>query len=382
MAFGGFKAFIRDVAAISGGGTYLDQAPIIKDVARGIVDTGEGWALDTALNASYDDVFTYDGHGAALFLVHSGGAKLCVSMVASGGNNARLSGDYLFNFESDNVSYDGVACGGLSMALIPPGLGDFVPSTYGSTGFMPATALRLVGFGRSYSSSIFPRSFIETPGMDGLSIRYMIAVRGAAILAACRRLDYFSCDFFAIGDLIKPAHADDANTYASVVLSSSQTTHHEGGGDGVEFGLFAALGSDSVSLSFGNAGYGNAQLYAADGSLSSGKRRYGTGSAGGTSVAWPYNTEVVKAYDATSRRFVPFFAKMRTSDATGNYGTVPYDGYKGVINPEILAHIWNPSGSPSLRTSLGATMDGGKMLHLCAGVCIGWDPSNTARFWG
>ena len=379
MSRGGFKAFCVDVNGVVGGGSITDVEGVLSQITAGIVETSQGWSFDSTKTASKNDFVNVGKSGRAQFLTHSGGAKLCISMCITGGTTAPFNLNSYANPESGPTSMDGIlGGGGLSISMIPPNRGDYDITKITQSDFMPNSALRLSGFGMSYDSSYCPKCFVERRDMNGKTFRYMIIVRNDVILAAGRRLDnYDSCVFFMIGNFVDCAQEGDLNSYASFNPFRDYNSSSEGDDD-----LESFRQSDESSKSISPENFSNAQIYAADGGLLSYKTTYSdtATTARDSNALVTRNTYLVKSFSSDSRRFVSFNVMMNPNpNGDISCGVTSYDYYKGVINPEVLCQIYHDVSQMPL--SKGVLLDGGNYKHLCNGVIIGWDSSNTVDFW-
>lgn len=379
MSRGGFKAFCVDVNGVVGGGSITDVEGVLSQITDGIVGTSQGWSFDSTKTAGKNDFVNVGTSGRAQFLTHSSGAKLCISMCITRGTKAPFNLNSYANPESGPTSMDGIlGGGGLSISMIPPNRGDYEITKITQSDFMPNSALRLSGFGMSYDSSYCPKCFVERRDMSGKTFRYMIIVRNDVILAAGRRLDnYDSCVFFMIGNFVDCAQEGDLNSYASFNPFCDYNSSSEGD-DNLK--SFRQSGTSSEPISPGD--FSNAQIYAADGGLLSYKTTYSdtATTARDSDALVTRNADLVKSFGSNSRRFVSFNVAMNPkSNSDTSCGVIPYDYYKGVINPEVLCQTYHDVQLMPL--SKGALLDGGNYKHLCNGVIIGWDSSNTVDFW-
>lgn len=365
MAFGGFKAFLVDVQGV-GSGTMSDVASAIKDIADGIIATGEGWSVDTAKNASTAeaDQISVGGEAQAVFLVHTSGAHLMVTMNL---NQAGFDVSQVMNWEMTSPSWDGSAYGGLSMCMLPSGQ-DFDVSNITTSSFLPATGLRIVGNGGSYSSSPKP-SFLYDGSVSNF-MRYMVAVRGDQIIVASRRNDWTNSFFlFILGNIYQCVNASDTYTFG-VFRPFNEWPNHENDTKG-------SITTSNTDLA--GSDFANSQIYATDGTLDSGKVVIGAGLAHGYAVCNTDRKPCNNSFGSNERRFVPIYAYMEMSGTAG-YGVVANDGYKGIINPEICCiTYYNTAGTNNLTGD--TILDGGNIKYIGNGICIGWDSSNTINFW-
>lgn len=365
MAFGGFKAFKVDVQGV-GSGTMSDVASAIQDIADGIIATGEGWSVDTAKNASTAEVdqISVGGEAQAVFLVHTSGAHLMVTMNL---NQGGFDVSQIMNFESSTPNWDGTFYGGLSMCILPNGQ-DFDVSNITTSSFLPATGLRIVGNGGSYSSS--PRSSFLYNGSVSNFMRYMVAVRGDQIIVVSRRNDWTnSFILFILGNIYQCANTSDTYTFG---VFRPYTNYNMYEND--TSGAITPNSSDLFVSSFANC-----QIYATDETLLAGKVVIGSGLAYGIAIC---NADIIPcnySIGSNERRFVPIYAYMNLTGAAG-HGVVANDGYKGIINPEICCiTYYNTGGSYNLTRD--TILDGGNIKYIGNGICIGWDSSNTINFW-
>lgn len=378
MSRGGFKAFCVDVNGIVGGGSITDVEGVLSQITDGIVGTLQGWSFDSTKTASKNDFVNVGTSGRAQFLTHTGGAKLLVAMCISGGTTGSFAFNSCFNPEMGPTSNDGVISGGLCMSMIPPGKGDYDISKITDSDFMPNTALRLVGFGISYSSSYYPMCFVERSDMDDKMFRYMIVVRNDVIMAVGRRLDITDkCVFYAIGNFINCAQDSDINSFATFSPYPSYDSSSEG-----DDNLYSFSNSQNSDYAMTESSYGNCQIYARDGGLLSAKTTYmgaETTTARDATALVQRHVGLEQSYGSNSRRFVSFSVGMVPTSGDKSCGVVPYDCYKGIINPEVMCQIYHSGSGGDLSKS--ALLDNGNFIHLCNGVIIGWDSSNIVDFW-
>lgn len=377
MSRGGFKAFCVDVNGVVGGGSITDVEGVLSQITDGIVGTSQGWSFDSTKTASKNDFVNVGTSGRAQFLTHTGGAKLLVAMCISGGTTGSFAWNSCFNPEVGPTSNDGIMSGGLCMSMIPPEKGDYDVSKITDSDFMPNTALRLVGFGMSYDSVYYPKCFVERSDMDGKVFRYMIVVRNDVIMAVGRRLDITDkCVFYAIGNFINCAQDSDTNSFATFSPYPRYTSVSEG-----DDGLCSFINSQNSSYTINSDSYGNCQIYARDGGLLSAKTTYmgAETTARNAQALVQRHIGLEQSFGSNSRRFVSFSVGMVPTSNDKSCGVVPYDGYKGIINPEVMCQIYHLGDSSDLSKS--AILDNGNFIHLCNGVIIGWDSSNDVDFW-
>jgi hypothetical protein len=382
MSRGGFKAFCVTVTGNSRGG---DATSAIKSVLTPLTnfltkeDNAIGWSYDSKTPNASSYITVGGGAGLAQFLVHSTGAKLMIAMCASSKSTNPFNYNSYFNPKNGNASIEGVMSGGLCMAMIPPGGGNFNTDKITDTSFLPQTALRIVGNGVSNSSSYYPQCFVERSDMARKQFRYMIVAKDDIIMVASRLVDYTDrCSFYAIGNLINCAQDGDTNSYAAFVPHSSFGLSGLSEGD---YDLYSFISTGTSDDAINPTGCGNCQIYAADGGLLAGGSTYTSSetTAKNATALIERHVGLEKSFGSSSRRFVSFAVGMEPTTSDKSCGVVAYEGYKGVINPEIMCQIYHP-GSTGL--SNGTLLDDGNYMHLCNGVVIGWDSSNAyVKFW-
>lgn len=364
MAFGGFKAFKVDVQGV-GSGTMSDVASAIQDIADGIIATGEGWSVDTAKNASTAEVdqISVGGEAQAVFLVHTSGAHLMVTMNLDQGG---FDVSQIMNYENSTPNWDGTFYGGLSMCILPNGQ-DFDVSNITTSSFLPATGLRIVGNGGSFSSS--PKSSFLYNGSVSNFMRYMVAVRGDQIIVASRRNDWAnSFILFILGNIYQCVNAGDTYTFGVFKPYNNYNTYendHSG-----------SIRQNSSDLFVG--GFSNVQIQATDGTLLAGNLVLGSGLAKGMAIGNANREPCNSSLGGNERRFVPVYAYMKIPGE--GYGVIANDGYKGIINPEICCITYYNTGGTNNLTG-DTILDGGNIKYIGNGICIGWDSSNTINFW-
>lgn len=366
MSFGGFKAFKVDVYGVNGG-TMADVGAALADIANGILSTGQGWSVDTAKNptTAYADQVSVGGYAQAVFLEHSSGARLMLTMnLDQGGFDA----SQLMNWEMNASSFDGSAYGGLSMCMLPNGQ-DFDVANITASSFLPSTALRIVGTGQSYSQS--PAKSFLYDGVSSKFMRYMIIVRGNQIIVLARRSDWSdSCFMYSIGDIFQCSNNSDTYAWGVFRPFNNGSTIDENNDYGGSL-------RDQYSGYYGGS-YANAEIYSSDGTLTAGRFIQGAGLANGDAICDADLSFVKYSYSNNQRRFIPFSAYITSQQG---YGIVYDDGYKGILNPEIACAIGFTSGG-YYNLSGDTVLDSGNLKYICNGICVGWDASNGAlNFW-
>ena len=361
MSFGGFKSFNVDVAGV-GTGTLADVGAALQSIANGIISTAQGWSVDTAKNATtaYADQVLVGGYAMAVFLEHTSGAKLMLTMNL---NSMGFDLSSVMNWEMNGTSLDGASYGGLSLCMLENGQ-DFNVSQITSSSFLPSNALRIFGMGQSYSSSC-PTSFLYD-GTLGDYFRYLVAVRGTQIIVLGRRSDWVTFNMLVVGDIFQCAQAGDTRSFGAFKPGATYSSYENG-----TYGMM-----QGKQLNTGS----NAQIFAADGTLLSGRLVVGTGTSEGAAICDVDRTVCNYSYSSNARRFATIYAYMQT-DTIGK-GVIVDDGYKGVLNPEIVCVTYYGGGISSAgELTADALLDDGKLKYIGFGLCIGWDSSNTNNFW-
>lgn len=362
MSFGGFKSFNVDVAGV-GTGTLADVGAALQSIANGIISTAQGWSVDTQKNATtaYADQVSVGGYAMAVFLEHTSGAKLMLTMNL---DNMGFDIASVMNWEQNNLSLDGASYGGLSLCMLENGQ-DFDVYQIASSSFLPSNALRIFGMGQSYGGSC-PTSFLYD-GSVGYYFRYLVAVRGTQIIVLGRRSDWTSTfTMLAVGDIFQCAQAGDTKSLGAFKPGSTYSSY-ENGANGM-------MQSNQLNVD------SNAQIFAADGTLLSGKLVVGAGTSEGAAICDADRAVCNYSYASNARRFATIYAYMQT-DAIGK-GVIADDGYKGVLNPEIACVTYYNGGIGGAgNLTADALLDDGKLKHIGFGLCIGWDSANTNNFW-
>lgn len=361
MSFGGFKAFKADIYGVDGG-TMQNVGNAIETIANGIINTNEGWQLDTSINrdTSYSGQTSVNGQAQALFLVHSSGAKLLITMNL---NALGFSLSSLMNYELNSLSLDGIAYGGLSMCMLEPSYSFNISEITGTT-FLPTNAMKIVGTCSTYSQ-VNPESFLYN-GSSSMFMRYVICVRQDQIIVLARRSDWADTfTMYAIGNIFQCANLSDTYTFGAFRPMSNNSTN--------ENSTNGALSASEVL----DTDMANAQFHASDGTMLSGKISSGGLSEG---AALCYADRKVCAYSFASnyRRFVSINALMKTTQS--DRGVIYNDGYKGIINPEVCCITYYAQNS-NRNITKDSILDGGKLKYIANGICVGWDNSNTVNFW-
>jgi hypothetical protein len=105
----------------------------------------------------------------------------------------------------------------------------------------------------------------------------------------------------------------------------------------------------------------------------------GTDSSTYNVILMPLGVEQTSTYvyNATSgkSRWIPFQV-MVTSSNLSTYGVVSCDGFKGIIDPDIIMYAFTNNGS---NISYGQLLNNGKMMCIdpTYNLLLGWDASNT-----
>lgn len=360
MANGGFKAFSVEYPGVGAESDSLSKEAlakqILRDVGDGLVSTGQGWAYDGDKTGNGEAPIDswYDGSGSySLYFTHTSGARLLVSYNVYG-----------LGFEpaayikaSPYEGFDGATGGGLALAVIPPGGGDFDPYAANP---IPLGGLRIHGFTDAYSTSNSASSAaFSCPYED--TIKIVMAVRGTQIIVLSKLRSWSTPMVLIVGDILTCAHDEDAHPFSEFATVSAHNTYQQaedwpGGG--------CLGGGDPAQYGFGASEF-YAQCYSCQGELRSGYD-------GKCKAAIP-DTPILSCTGMTPRsvRWVPISVFTEVYSGGSEVAIDENDGYKGMISPEV-ACVTRAAGA--LNT--GQTLDGGNFVYVASGLIIGWDPSN------
>lgn len=370
MSKGGFSAFTVEM---TGKDTYVldDIYNVVKEVSQKIIDTNQGWSLDESFNTTINDGLIIPDKGMCICLKHTKGTKLGILMIATGGGTANPTNygiSYKALYAQSRAINQAHRCGGLSFGMIPPGMGSFDKVNY-ATEIMPDNGLRFLGRALS-SGSIRPKCFIEDDTMNGRTLKYVISVRDDTIIVVGRTLDTDNITVQITGDILINAHEGDSYTYGQF---TPMLTAGRNEGDA----LFLSVKTNTSLTDFYNtsATTGIGAMYTSDGTLISGANVLNNSSFAVCRAMFYRSTAKIRDIRTDRRMFQAISAGLETTQPDS--GIIPGNGYKGIINTEILAQIHFGTTAAQGLLPVNTLLDGGNYLHVGSGLCIGWDPSNV-----
>lgn len=327
-------------------GSWEDSDPerfssALSDICDLFVSSGQGWSV-------HREPSEYGPGLSAHFAVlsHTGGSRLALGL--SGHSNSNK-----FGFPSDRVAMNLYSSqNGLWFSYLPPSPGVDFGSTPLSDDFLPIEALPVYTCCHSATSGDYMFNY------ESLSSTYSIlnfGIKGESFwyCARIRAGSDPSIDTFLLSGKILSVVENDTgvnvnNGYASFVSNS----------------LTAAGSAHNSSYTYSSF---FRERDGRDGSRArirdDGVRSTGVGSVLGEGL---HNPTV-----GNDLRWEGVMLYMESPNISTD-GVIPGDGVRGLIDPDYLRAV------RSEHSVEGMLVDGGNMISLGKGLCVGWDPSNPA----
>jgi hypothetical protein len=373
---------------------------VVKACAEALISMNIGWTLDlsrtndSSTTSDFANVPCITGSNTypALFLVNSiSGCKLFIAYFGGVQTTDHCMKNFSGNdlFQMSSTSYTNTIAG-LCVSMIPDGSTSTFGQTFDSS-FLPADATRIIGTARYYTTSSNGITLCNNPD-SGKYISWGIWANEYvfAASAAYGSSDYWTLKTpsYAVGKLISLlAHEEDnsVNSRYMTLAFRDSTTNSEGSESEDASVINSTItkhagNSDTNVLGVATSAFKTGASYVMGAiSRTDGTWINGTDSSTYNVILMPLGVEQTSTYvyNASSgkSRWIPFQV-MVTSSNLSTYGVVSGDGFKGIIDPDIIMYAFTNNGS---NISYGQLLNNGKMMCIdpTYNLLLGWDASNT-----